>query len=248
MSREQVAESKWIKILGVVNVLILSLLMIRTGARNACLGLLPIAWYFIFSKSGGRRAKRVALFAVLAILLGTLITLTTSSLGHLRIFSYEKGADLNQISSGRIDWYINYYKSANTYERWFGSGGHFDITETGQVVLGNYHSVYAQIFRQSGYVGVAAFLLFTFVLVLRCFRIGPMGRLALMLFGVWALTGVGESQPILRGGNTKVLLGLAIAFCSQKFCRQRVGIVPPRPCPPEVQWGFPPQRGFGGRI
>ncbi len=244
LGKQQYTRMKWMKIVGVVNVLVLTLLLIRTGARNACLGLLPIAWYFIFAKSGGNRAKRMAIFSVLVIFLGLLIVLTTSSISNLRVFSYEKGTDLNQFSSGRIDWYINYYNSAKVGERWFGSGGYVDITETGQIVLGNYHSVYFQIFRQSGYVGSLLFALFAIGLMVRSVRMGTMGRLALMLFGVWALTGVGEAQPILRGGSTKVLLGLAVALCSRKF-RQLPCVVPFRPFTQEA-WRFPPKYGTGG--
>lgn len=245
-NRESISRAKWIKMLGVVNALVLSLILLRTGARNACLGLLPIAWYFIFDKSGGSRARRIALFSVLTIVLGGMIVLTTSSISKLRIFSHEKGEDLNQLSSGRLDWFANYYQYSTDSEHWIGSGGWFDILETGEVVLGNYHSVYFQIFRQSGYVGLMLFMLFALVLTWRGIHIGQRGRLLLMFFGVWALTGVAESQAILRGGNTKVLLGMAMAFCSRKFIQPSSTDVFHSFAPGLYQW--PQQHGHRGVV
>ena len=217
---------KLIKLFAVVNAVILSVVLIRTGARNACLGLLPIAWYFLSDKTGGNRIKRIAIFAALVIGLGMIILITTSSISELRVFSYEKGMNLNEYSSGRVDWFLNYWDSSTATEHWFGSGAWYDIKEDGSIVLGNFHSMYMQIFRQSGFVGILLFVLFSTALLFRGLQIGMRGKIVIMFFGVWALTGIGEAQPILRGGNTKMLLGLAIAFCSRKFYLQQTVMNP----------------------
>ena len=203
----------------------LALALVRTGSRNACLGLIPLVLYSVFNGTRLSFVKRITTVVVLFTVLVLLIGKTTSSVSDLRLFSISKTGD---ISSGRFDHFrykMLYHLSPK--ERWFGCGAWLDYPMEGQIKLANGHSVPVQILRQSGYVGMGLFLIFSLALVRRCLRCGPQGRLALTLFCVWLFTGVGESGPLLSGGGgSKILLGMAIALCShlspcvQDFSRQ----------------------------
>ena len=202
-------------VLGFIVASMLALALVRTGSRNACLGLIPLVFYVVFNGTRLSFAKRLTTVAVMLAVLVFLIGKTTSSVSDLRLFSTSKTGD---ISSGRFDHFR--YKMLyhlNPRERWFGCGAWLDYSMEGEIKMANGHSVPVQILRQSGYVGMALFAIFVVAFVYRSLRSGPDGRLALTLFCVWLFTGVGESGPLLSGGGgSKILLGIALALCSRQ--------------------------------
>ena len=215
MSKEAFKKKPWQMACAFFVSAMITLLLVRTGSRNACLGLVPILWYIVLSGVKNSFLKRgLILFALLVVLAG-LIVETTSSVSDLRIFNANKSGD---ITSGRLDHYRNIMLYQRTpAQKWFGCGAWLDLTRDGRYVMANGHSVYVQMLRQSGYVGVGLFVLFVLAFIVKARKSGPNGKLALALFGVWLVTGIGESGPFLSGGgSSKILLGMALAFCANR--------------------------------
>lgn len=219
---------------------ILTLMLVRTGSRNACLGLVPLIYFMVFGVKASF-SKRCLVFLALSLALSVLIVRTTSNLSDLRIFNANKSGD---ITSGRLDFYrYNMLYRMTPLQRWFGCGAWLDHSLKGKIVMANGHSVYVQILRQSGYVGMFFFLLFASALIVKSAKNGSRGRLALAMFGCWALTGLGESGSLLSGGgSSKILLGMAIAFCTNMRMGFHFGAVGTNRFPRQIPYGYRPTR------
>lgn len=224
ISRDRVQKIfKWVA-LGAM-VLCLTVL-IKTGARNGGLALLPLGWYLLFSTKNKlkKRSRRFLVIAVviLCAVFAMRIMRGTEGVRALRFFSTgggERGVTLNEISSGRIQWWIDEYNSMTPVQVLLGRGFVKEsLNERGRAELFNYHSIYVLVFLHSGLVGIFLMVIALGTFFVVACRKGDRGRMAIMFLSVWALTGVGEAAGV-RGGVTAILAGFAMGLCSDNPVR-----------------------------
>lgn len=209
-----------IKFISVIGFLLCCMVLIRTGARNGGLAVFPLVLYFLFSTTNrAKKRKRRWLFVAVGILSVAAVAYTMRGATEIRAFNLRTNAssgyvdDLNEISSGRVGWWIREYKAMKPLQRLIGRG--FEKTalnERGRVSLGNYHSIFVLVFFHAGLIGLFLFLTFILSFYAIAMRKGDRGRMAMMFFSVWLLTGVGEAWGA-TGGATAVLAGFAVALC-----------------------------------
>lgn len=245
------SRAKWIKMVAYAAFILLVLALIRTGSRNACLGLIPILVYLFFAKTTLTRSKKIAFRVFVFIVILGAIAFSFGALDRLRI--YTASVDRDDISSGRMSHFEAKLYGRTDVQKWFGCGALYDYRfyeELGRAFppMSNGHSMYFQILWQSGYIGV--FFLFIVILAtwLRARKLGARGHVVLLLFFVWALCGVAESLPLLYEGMFKPLVGIALAFCTKKnmpgMYQLSGGMPYPFMPPPSFSYGpYPMYRG-----
>lgn len=226
-------------------------LLLRTGSRNAGLAFLPCGWYVLL---GFRMRKAIILrivvigMALLAILYIVQRSFTDEG-AEVRTFRFEGRTgefDLDSISSGRIDGFMATLEDMKeTTDHIFGKGIEVIRTEGMSPHVVASLSVYVTLYHRAGIVG--AFLLLAYFMMM-CgygFSHGNRGRTALMLFGVWAITGVAEGVGIGRGSAIHLIWGMSLAFCSSRFFENGESFGDWSPVPARYNR---PQRSYGYRI
>ena len=213
--------SKLLKIINAGTLLMCGLFLIRTGARNGGLGLFPMLWYFLFSTTNRmKRRKRIGLFVLVTLVFVIAVSFTMRGATELRAFNFTgKGQEFydtkgDAMSSGRISMWTDQINQMNGVQKLLGRGLiKNDRTEQGRVKPGNAHSMYMAVFYNSGFVGAFLMLMMFCKFFSVAKRKADRGRMAMMLFGCWALTGVGEAWGMI-GGATAFLAGFAIGLCT----------------------------------
>lgn len=236
------AKHAWIKFVAYITFILMAAALVRTGSRNASLGLLPILAYLFFAKTALDRSKKMALRV--AIVISVLVTLafSTGALDKLRIIT--AASESGDITSGRLDSFIVKLYGSTETQKWFGRGCLYDLRFYEELGLktppmSNGHSMYFQILYQSGYVGV--FLLFVLISAvwIRSKGMGTRGHLIRLLFFIWAFCGVAESMPLLQEGVFKPLMGMALAFCTKLRLPGMYQIEGASPYPPPYPYPLP---------
>lgn len=207
---------KW---MAVVSVLVLTMVVLKTGSRNGGLGLLPLAWYFVFAKTTLKGPKKIAIMIGLSIvMLGLGVKLMQGS--ELRVFKFKEDVGaFEEVGTGRGRFIVNWYERMSGQQHVVGMGVPWgERLENGSRSPMNCHSMYLNIFVQSGYVGLALLCLFWMYSTIRLLRRHDrLGHIAILLVAVWFLTGSGEAANISpSAGYSKFGLGVALAFCSKK--------------------------------
>lgn len=219
----------WMRLAAMGVAFVLTVLVIRTGARNSALVVVPMAWYMLCAKTSLATWKKALAVVVLLGGMGAYLVHMEKDVGKIRAFDiFEKGKG-DDAGSGRIGAFKVWVdEMGGCYV--MGAGAKYDHSME-RMAVGNMHSVYMQVFYQSGIVGSVLLLLFVLAFVSRCLtsRQNPYRHMALALLGVWLMTGVGESANINGGsGRALVALGLAMALLSNRRLR------PERARPPAV--------------
>ena len=153
---------KIVRAISAIGLIMCTMVVFRTGSRSAGLALLPLAWYFFFStKNKLKKRKRRAMFIVVGILSACAVAWTMRGASEIRLFKMfgnsESGYRLtaDEISSGRIGWWIDEYKHMTPAQVVLGRGfKETALKERGRVSLSNYHSIYMFVFIQSGLLGL----------------------------------------------------------------------------------------------
>lgn len=204
---------------------LLGIILIRTGARNGGLAFFPCGLYFIFSSPQKYvRMKRIALFVLVSLIFVVATRFAMKGSTGIRSFNFSGDEGLEHLSvadrmtTGRISMWQTWYDLMTPAERWLGAGFDTDkhsFQKLGKVSGANFHSIIFSVFHRSGYLGVFLFFVFCLILMRRGIQCGERGRTALMFFGVWFLTGIGESWGV-SGGMTGVLAGFAMGLCTRR--------------------------------
>lgn len=237
---------KMVAMLTCVAALLTSYLLIRTGSRNANLVLLPSLWFLVFGfriKNGKTKKLLVSFALLMSIALLVKVTFSNAGANAVRAFLYtgpNMSTDINSISSGRIGEFQLLVSRMSDLGHLFGMG-----LETIQVngrkseVSGGL-SVYVTHYYQTGIIGCILMLVYFLKMVRYGLTHGNRGKVALFLFGVWAITGVGESVGIGRGCTIHLIWGMSLAFCTKRSFRigETFGDVVKRPVL------YYPPRGF----
>ena len=218
---------EWImKCLTCVAFVLVSIDMIRTGARNSCLVFFPCAWYLFF---GGQlhinqAAKRMFFFSILIIISIFCISIVMKDAEHIRAFRFlddSGGFDLQQISSGRLGEFIDFLSPMSGADWIWGRGPAINKIPGYPAGVGGCLSVYVTLLYNTGVLGML--LLFcVFCSMCSCgLRNGQIGKITLLFFASWALTGIGEGHGIRRNCTLTLLQGASIAFCTRISFQRR---------------------------
>ena len=237
------------KRLSLVALILCGLALVRTGARNGAVGLLPSLWYFLFSTTNRiKRRKRVAMFVVITMVFIPLVMFMMKGAESVRFLDfsgrqrqddYRSAGDA--ITTGRISMWQRNLEDMTVVQLMIGRGmarwslvEDMDGRKAGRLTAGNAHSIYMTVIYNSGVLGLL--LLFAFVVVsVKCgFRMGDRGRLALLFIGTWLFSGVAESWGMV-GGAMAVLCGFGIGLLSHQVAtnsefNEKIDFVP-------VCWG-----------
>lgn len=224
-----------------------ALMLVKTGSRNASLAFLPCLYYLFCGGSRiGRSAKVRRMIMAVVVLVAVVFVIKTSlsKLDSIRAFSLQGDGgsfDLNIASSGRMMEYEFFLKDMTGVDWLIGAGPVINRFPGMPTVIGGCLSVYVTLLRNVGILGMLL-LLISFASVIRWgLRNGSRGKLVLLFFGVWAITGIAEGSNIRRGGGYRLLQGAAVAICSRALLDsrdQRRSNIP--------QWGYYPQPMIGG--
>lgn len=217
---------KIVRTISAIGLIMCTMVLFRTGSRSGGLSLLPLAWYFFFStKDKLKKRNRRAMFITVGILSVCAVAWTMRGASEIRLFKIfsntnaEYKLTANEITSGRLDWWIGEYKAMSPAQVLLGSGfKDTALNERARVGLANYHSMYVFVFMQSGLLGLILF----FTAIMMGFRVagrkGDRGRMAMMFLGVWAVTGLGEAWGMI-GGAIAVLAGFGMGLCTDMKVR-----------------------------
>ena len=203
-----------IKYCSIVALLVLSLVLIRTGSRNGGLALVALVGYYLFGKTNIKMYQKILLLVVVSIALVFLLSKVVGDV-EIRAFRFisQEEVDRGNYGSGRTEFYKKLYYDMTPLQRVIGEGAPVEIlANTGIPHIANCHSMYMQVLKQSGWVGVVLLLFFIFYCSFVGRKGGMLGAMGLLFFSIWVLTGVGEASN-MTGGNGNYGLGFAIALC-----------------------------------
>ena len=232
------------KRLSLVALILCGLALVRTGARNGAVGLLPSVWYFLFSATNRiKLRKRIGLFIAITVIFLPLVFYMMKGAETIRFFNFSAqqegftGDKGDIITSGRISMWKRNLEEMSAIQILIGRGMSIyslaeDVNErrAGRLTAGNAHSMIITILCNSGVMGLILFFVFVSVFVKRGMRMGDRGRLALLFVGTWMLSGVAESWGMI-GGASAQLCGFGIGLLSHRVAtnsefNERVGFAP----------------------
>lgn len=205
---------KIIKYGSIVALLTLSLVLIRTGSRNGGLALVALVGYYLFGKTNIKIYQKMLLLVVVSIALAFLLSKVVGDV-EIRAFRFisQEEVDRGNYGSGRTEFYKRLYNDMTPLQKVVGEGAPIEVlASTGIRHIANCHSMYMQVLKQSGWVGVALLLFFIFYCSFVGRKGGVIGTMGLLFFSIWVLTGVGEASN-MTGGYGNYGLGFAIALC-----------------------------------
>lgn len=227
-----------VKGVAVVSLLVISLVIIKTGSRNGGLALLAVVGYFLFGRTNIKNYQKVLILAAASVAMFVAIHKFIGNI-EMRTFQFvtQEESARGTYGTGRLEFYKSIYDGMTPIQKLIGAGVPAEfLVEVGGWHIANRHSMYMQIFNQSGYVGI----LLLFVLSIRIYLIsrkgGSVGAMGLFFFAIWMLTGVGEASNMIAGiGNYGLGIGIALCGGARYYNRQLQ----------QWQWQW---RGWGNRM
>lgn len=220
-----------VKWMSIVAFFLCGVTLVRTGARNGAVGLLPSLWYFLFSTTNRvKRRRRIGLFITITILFIPFVFVMMKGAESIRFLDI-KGVDSNMsygtlgddITTGRMTLWKSHIEYRSITQIVFGGGMLEEALvddvvgqRAGRITAGNAHSVFMTVLYNSGLVGLLLLANFLSVSVKRGLRMGDRGRLGLLFIGTWIFSGVAESWG-MQGGGTALLGGFGIGLLSHKL-------------------------------
>lgn len=188
-------------------------LLVMTGSRNAFLAAITCVIVLLSFNNNRLNFKNILLPVVLIATVYAIVNYSSelTDIRTLQILDTSGGL----ILTGRdIIW--NYFLNKMDFANYiFGSGGAIDIY-TNQ--WSNMHSMYVQIFYESGIIGSILFLLFVGKFLFRFLEIGKSGLIALCFFAMALASGVGESYPIRGFSIINFIWGMSVGLLSVRTC------------------------------
>ena len=203
--------------------LLSGLVLVRTGARNGAVGLLPSVWYFLFSTTNRvKRRKRIGIFIMVTIVFVPSVIITMKGAESIRFVRLSGmgerfgGTKSDDITSGRMSMWMNNLKDMTPIQIMVGHGLFKNgKSEEGKLTAGNAHSIYMTVLYNSGIVGLLLLVIFFSISFRRGMKMGDRGRIALLMIGTWLFVGTGESWGMI-GGATALLGGFGIGLLSHR--------------------------------
>lgn len=230
-------KEKVVKVIAALALLVISLVIIKTGSRNGGLALLAVVGYFLFGRTNIKKYQKVLILAAASVAMFVAIYKFIGNI-EMRTFQFvtQEESARGIYGTGRLEFYKSIYDGMTPIQKLIGAGVPAEFLVEGGWHIANRHSMYMQIFNQSGYVGI----LLLFVLSIRIYIIsrkgGSVGAMGLFFFAVWMLTGVGESSNMIAGiGNYGLGIGIALCGGARYYNRQLQ----------QWQWQW---RGWGNRM
>ena len=216
-----------------------ALYLIRTGSRNACLAILPCGWFLLFG-GGKRGGVRIVMVGVISMMAFAAVGFFMKGADSIRAFKFfEKGEkfDIEKVSSGRIEGYRAFLYPMHGMDWVVGKGPCvINIPGMPKRVHGCL-SVYVTLLYNVGVFGLFLLLLVFLSVYIRGWKTGPKGQLVILLFSVWAITGIAEGKNIRRSCTLCFVQGVAFAMCTRLPIgwdrRMRYGAPPYAPMPSE---------------
>ena len=215
---------KFLRVIAGICLVLAGIVLVRTGARNGAVGLLPSIWYFLFSATKSlERWKRFAAFALLSVVfcVAVAFVMRDAPLRFINFFVEQETSGYrtteDAITSGRVGMWQRQWEMMSPVQKIFGRGmATYDVSaQTGRVHAGNAHSMFMTVFYNSGFVGIALFAVVVFLCVKHGFKCGDRGRIALLFIGTWFFSGAGESWGMI-GGTTALLAGFGMGLLIDK--------------------------------
>jgi len=193
----------------------LTAVLVRSGSRGGILVFLPLAYLVFHIKGKSSWIYKATIFVVLlcAVGYGMFKTSGFSSLADMRVFNFDN--TYQDVSSGRFAFYemILDRMHPTAFNTIFGGGGFYDHYFTRVPMIGNGHSSWVQLYALGGVFGAVLFSVFIIAYLRVGFRLGFRGQLAMVMLGVWILTGLGESVNLNQGGmGAKALMGIGMGL------------------------------------
>ena len=132
---------------------------------------------------------------------------------------------MEDVSNGRMAFHIHAIESMRDGEKAWGIGSWVgDIDKLERLPgMANGHSIYFQIFVQTGYVGSTLFVFAMLTLLMSLRAVRPVDGVNWKWLGytfvlAWMLTGIGESVNYMSDlPSAKTAFGFALALCSQRW-------------------------------
>ncbi len=214
--------------LSLANVIVSAVLIIRTGSRNGVLALLPCLFYAITTRQRRSMWFTIAINVLIVVGICIMVYFFTSKQGYLRAFDFStaqassyRDSVMNQITSGRWGSFEAQISQMKGIDWLIGRGTVWVVYEIGaNAVVWGALCIYVTVFVVSGSLGVFTMFCYFFATVRRSLQIGQMGRIALLMFAVWAVLGIGEGESLMRGYVIRLYQGMSIAFCTRLFLRR----------------------------
>ena len=228
----RIKRDKITKMLAFAALLLCGLTLVRTGARNGSVGLLPSLWYFLFSTTNRlKRRKRIGLFIAVTVLFVPLVILMMKGAETIRFVNLSGagqegyGDKGDMMTSGRVSMWKRNIETMSPLQIAVGRGMakysySDDVNErrAGRVTAGNAHSMIMTVLYNSGIAGLVLFLAFLSVSAARGLKMGDRGRMALLFIGTWLFSGLAESWGMV-GGSSALLCGFGIGLLSHRVAR-----------------------------
>jgi hypothetical protein len=212
-----------LKVLFMFGALVSIMVLIKTGSRNGALALIPAFYYMIFCFKGVSMVKRFLISTILLIVMVGFVIVSGVNVSSLRIFNYSGGYK-GEVTNGRTMFHLRIIDSMREDEKLWGIGTHsYNAEKFNQVGMSNGHSVYFQIFVQTGYIGSVLFLLSMLVMFVSLLRVRSVDGINWKWLGytfvlAWMFTGIGESVNYISDlPSPKTAFGFALAICSQRW-------------------------------
>ena len=231
-------KEKLVKCVAAVALLVISLVIIKTGSRNGGLALLAVVGYFLFGRTNIKKFQKVLILVTTAAAMFFAIHKFIGNT-EMRTFQFVTQVESERgiYGTGRFEFYKMLYDSMTPIQHLIGAGTPTEfLAEIGGWHVSNRHSMYMQVFNQAGYIGLLLMLVFFIRIYLVSRRGGSVGAMGLFFFAVWMLTGVGEASNMMIGiGNYGLGVGIALCGGARYYNRQLQ----------QWQWQW---RGWGNRM
>lgn len=216
-------KEKVVKGIAAAALLVISLVIIKTGSRNGGLALLAVVGYFLFGRTNIKNYQKVLILVAASVAMFVAIQKFIGNT-EMRTFQLvtQVESDRGIYGTGRLEFYKSVYDSMTPVQKLIGAGVPAEfLVEAGGWHIANRHSMYMQIFNQSGYVGIILLFVFSIRIYLVSRNGGSIAAMGVFFFGIWLLTGVGEASNMIAGiGNYGLGIGIALCGGARFYNRQ----------------------------
>ena len=155
-------KEKVVKVVAVISVLVISLVIIKTGSRNGGLALLAVAGYFLLGRTNIKMCQKVLILVVASV---AMVFAIHKFIGktEMRTFQFVTQAESERgiYGTGRLEFYKDIYNRMTPIQKLVGAGVPAEfLVEIGGWHIANRHSMYMQILNQAGHIGLLLLIVF----------------------------------------------------------------------------------------
>lgn len=223
--------------------------LVKTGSRNSATMIIPLLYYLFTAGSNHSRSwkiKKAIMPCVLIAIASCVVWITMKGVYSIRAFTINLDGgsfDWNVATTGRMGEYEWFLSDMSGIDWLVGKGPKINRIPGEPLMVGGCLSVYVTLLRNGGVFGMVLLFIAFLSLISAGSKGGSRGKIAILLFGAWALTGLGEGANIRRGGGYRFLQGAAFAMCSKALLDTRQ-----QRRYDYLQWGYYPQPMMGRSI